>query len=70
MPAISSHRTVRAGANRVSIRYRTTTMALSAPISATRIAVKNDTSNARAAWSISHTTISANGGHLTIVVVT
>src|SRR6266849_8591759 len=45
-------------------------MALSAPINATRIAVKKEMSSARAAWSISQTTTSANGGHLTMVVVT
>jgi hypothetical protein len=36
----------------------------------TRIAVKKETSSARAAWSISQTTTIANGGHLMITVVT
>ena len=70
IPTSSVRRTVCLGANRVSSRYSTTTIALSAAISVTRMASKNEIESARDRWSISQTMTRANGGHLTIVVVT
>ena len=70
MPAISSHRTVRAGANRVSIRYRDDhDRALGGD---QRHAHRREERHveARARMVDQPHDDSANGGHLTIVVVT